>query len=64
VTKKDYVKIALAFLSEKPGKNWNPNKLVQWELDLKAITNVLASDNPRFDRARFYKACGMDGRCQ
>ena len=62
MTKKDYVKIAAAFASEKPGSNWDPNKRVQWELDIKAIVKVLALDNIRFDYLRFYAACGMNSK--
>jgi hypothetical protein len=59
MTKKDYIKFAAAFKAEKPGDNWDPNKRVQWELDIKAITRVLAADNDRFDYNRFNEACGL-----
>jgi hypothetical protein len=59
LTKKDYIKIAAAFKAERPGDNWDPNKRVQWELDIKAITGVLAGDNSRFDTDRFLLACGL-----
>lgn len=59
LTKKDYIKIAAAFKSEKPGLNWSANKTVQWELDVKAIVRVLAADNDRFDTDRFLTACGL-----
>ncbi len=60
MTRKDYVKLAEALYREKPGSNWNPNKLVQWELDRKAIAAVLQADNPRFNRSKFNQAC-LDG---
>jgi hypothetical protein len=28
----------------------------------RALADVMAKDNPRFDRARFYEAAGMAGR--
>ena len=57
MTRKDYIKLADALHREKPGNNWNPNKLVQWELDVKPIADVLQGDNTRFDRPTFYAAC-------
>jgi hypothetical protein len=30
---------------------------VQWALTVKTFAEVLALDNPRFDKARFLKAC-------
>lgn len=60
MTKQHFIALAAALRSEKPGDNWSPNKCVQWELDTLAIASVLASFNPRFNRERFLKACGMD----
>lgn len=53
MTRKDYILIANALRSEKPSENWNLNKMVQWELDVKAIATAFATDNPRFNREHF-----------
>jgi hypothetical protein len=29
---------------------------------VEGIADVFAADNPRFDRARFYRACGVEGK--
>ena len=50
MTKKHFIALADALRAEKPGTNWDPNKLVQWELDVKAIANVCAASNPNFNR--------------
>jgi hypothetical protein len=60
MTKKDFEAIAAALKREKPGANWDANKHVQWNLDVRAFANVCAASNPRFDRTRFYRACGME----
>jgi hypothetical protein len=58
MTRKDYVKLAGALKAERPGENWDANKRVQWDQDVKAIVCVLLSDNPRFDQNKFVAACG------
>lgn len=63
MTRKDYVDLAAALKSAKPiatpiGVD-NP-KQGQWIKDVCAIANVLANDNPRFDRDRFEVACGFE----
>ena len=58
MTRKDYIKLAGAFKAERPGENWDANKRVQWDQNVKAITNVLKADNSRFDTAKFITACG------
>jgi hypothetical protein len=57
MTKKDYEAIATAFRVERPGKNWDANKHVQWDADVNAVSLVMQRDNPRFDRTRFLAAC-------
>ena len=55
MTKKDYVKIAqvINFTSA-----WYPaDKLKELSLNL---SEALQADNPRFDRARFLTACGVN----
>ena len=65
MTKKHFIALADALSAEKPGSGWNPNKLVQWELDVKAVANVCQSQNPNFNRERWlaYVAgeCGPNG---
>ena len=53
MTKKNFIALADALKAEKPGTNWNPNKMVQWELDVKAIADVCAASNPAFKRDRW-----------
>jgi hypothetical protein len=36
-------------------------KLQQWTNDVVVIADAFSADNPRFDRRRFYAACGVDG---
>ena len=59
MTRKDYIALAAALKREKPGTNWDPNKRVQWNLDVQAVAFVLRGDNPRFDQNRFFAACGV-----
>jgi hypothetical protein len=71
MTKKDYVRIAAALARNTPGFGsysehvaWGSASkpdVQAWSRIVTAIADVLAADNPRFDRARFYKACGMEG---
>ena len=65
MSKQDFIKLADALRAEKPGDNWNPNKRVQWELDVKAIAEVCAASNPRFKRERWMAyiagTCGKNG---
>lgn len=59
MTAKDYVKIAKAFEEAKPtGKTME--EAAQWVSDTEAIANVCAADNTRFDRKRFFTACGRN----
>lgn len=53
MTKKHFIALADALRAEKPGDNWDPNKRVQWDLDVKAIANVCAAQNPNFNRERW-----------
>ena len=53
MTNKYFIALADALRTEKPGTNWDPNKMVQWELDVKVIANVCAASNPNFNRERW-----------
>lgn len=65
MTRKDYVAIAEAFSLVAPyaGISWNAtlppilNSQETWLRCMRNVANVLAADNPRFDRARFERAC-------
>lgn len=58
MTRKDYIKLAGALKAERPGENWDANKRVQWDQDVKAIARVLESDNKLFKTDVFTAACG------
>jgi hypothetical protein len=58
MTKKHFIEIAKAFKDERPGRNWDLNKLVMWNQLVVAMCAVFARENPRFDTVRFIKACG------
>jgi len=51
--KKHFIALADALRHRKPDKNWDPDKIVQWELDVKAVADVCARFNEQFDRARW-----------
>jgi len=65
MTKKCFVALADALRAEKPGTNWNPNKMVQWELDVKAVARACGLQNPNFNRgcwlAYIAGECGPSG---
>jgi len=63
MTRKDYVALAEALHGAKPvpmayqsAEAWEIGN-VYWRECMIAISDVLAADNPRFDRERFIKAC-------
>ena len=62
MTRKDYVAIAEAFRSSRPNISAIADADVAygaetaWRNSRNAVANVLAADNPRFDRTRFNKA--------
>ena len=72
MTRKDYLAIAAALKNDaahlEPNAvykdytkmpQWNAGAYDQWHTTVLALASVLASDNPRFDRARFLAACGV-----
>ena len=61
MTKKDYVRIAAALARSKDAFRGSDGMRVQWQEDVSVIADALADDNPKFDRARFLKACGVEG---
>jgi hypothetical protein len=69
MSRKDYIALARALALAKPDHRTRPDttrlltnaeyELVSyyWRMSVAALGNVLAADNPRFDRARFERAC-------
>lgn len=57
MTRKDYQLIANAFCDSKPVTE---TALTQWKNDVTILARALATTNPRFDRERFLKACGIE----
>jgi hypothetical protein len=62
MTRKDYILLADALASAKPIPHDDfqlaADRYDQFAIDCTAIADALA-ENPRFDRARFLKACGV-----
>lgn len=58
MTKKDYEKIAEVFKDSIPIGTENAY-FDQWRFTLLAMADMLANDNPRFDRTLFLEACGL-----
>ena len=60
MTRKDYIAIARAFDYQRQAVNSMGAQALQAVTDCAvAVSNVMALDNPRFDRERFLKACGL-----
>lgn len=61
MTRRDYRKIAAALKSTRDSYalHWDKNLFRACDDNAHAIAQVLANDNPRFDFARFYAACGV-----
>jgi hypothetical protein len=61
MTRNDYVAIAAALHRSGMAVRIGPKKTAEYAIGLVAtdIAATLAADNPRFDRARFLKACGV-----
>jgi len=59
MTKKDYELIAAAI---KDNREYDPMECYAEALDdvARSLATALQRDNPRFDRDRFLKACGVD----
>ena len=59
MTRKHFEELALALRMSRPDFG-GQIRYRQWETDVDYIANVCASFNPRFDRDRFRKACGLN----
>ena len=58
MTRKHFERIAAALASVRPSFSTDPTaSLSQWVDTVQAICDMLARENPRFDRARFVDAC-------
>lgn len=65
MTRKDYVLIAAALARSAARKDSLPDDLheaaAQHRRDCEELADALARENGRFDRARFMRACGIEG---
>lgn len=65
MSKKHFIMLADALRRERPAPHWDANKHTQWGLDVKAVADVCAQDNPRFNRERWLGyimgECGPSG---
>ena len=68
MTKKDYVLIAAAIHRDCPNEqgmtyaqmtDWQKGASDEWHTMTLAIAAALGNTNPRFDRAKFLAACGV-----
>ena len=57
MTRKDYVALAEALRVVHPDRYKYLSNLETWQRAVATIADVLAADNPRFERDRFIKAC-------
>jgi len=57
VTRKDYVALAEALESALPKHRLHDLPQDVWLDCMEAVAEVLGADNPRFDGARFVRAC-------
>jgi hypothetical protein len=57
MTRNDYILIARAYAKTRPSVS---DALVQWFQDVSAIADVMATQNPRFNRSTFLEACGVE----
>jgi hypothetical protein len=62
MTKKDFIPLASGLLSNVPNVNSNTYEAqsLLFESIVTSIMDVCQNANPRFDRARFASACGLD----
>jgi hypothetical protein len=61
MTRKDYELIAATIRNARLQGSYHTDEAESMrELIAAHIAHELANDNPRFDRARFLKACGLD----
>ena len=56
MTRKHFILIAQTFAYTRPEKLGARRE--QWTTDVEAMAYTLSTTNPRFDRERFFTACG------
>lgn len=65
MSKKHFIALADALRAQRPADHWDPNKRVQWELDVKAVADVCQQANGNFNRERWMAyikdECGPNG---
>ena len=71
MTKKDYIRIAGALYDARDKTTTSIEEMMlendevepdeMWRVSVENIADILAEDNPAFDRTRFYTACGYYG---
>lgn len=65
MSKKDYILLAQALKNGQPDSRliqpeyWQ-TACTQWKITVKFLSDSLAQDNPRFNRAKFLQACGYN----
>jgi len=60
MTKKDYQKFAEGFRFGKP-HNFEGKEIQRgFQLAVTIVVDILAADNSRFNRKKFYHACGLE----
>jgi hypothetical protein len=63
MTKRDFILIAETLKNERPdrdGTKWADGARDLWSTTVLAFANALATKNPRFDKERFFDACGLE----
>lgn len=59
MTRKDYVAVSNLVKAEKSVNRDNPGIVRALDNLAMSLADVMARDNERFDRGRFYTACGI-----
>jgi len=54
MSKKHFIALADALRTSRPECHWDPNKILQWRLDVHRIADFCQSQNPRFDRGLWF----------
>lgn len=63
MTRNELELLARALRSSKPSEpiiGFDRPAVEQWERDVEVIANVCQAVNARFDRSKFYAACGLE----
>ena len=64
MTRRDYIKFADMFLRAKPDEYYAKAAMyactIAWSNMVRKTADIFADDNPNFNRAKFYEACGYE----